>query len=73
MIPLLGGKVGVPRGNSGAKTIFECADCTFGAVVAVGVRGNKLEVNVILAEGFLHGVGALVVEYVESGGRTVLL
>ena len=72
-IPLLGGKVGVPRGDSGAKVIFECADCTFGGVVEVGVRGNKLEVNVVLSEGFLHGVGALVVKDVESGGCTMLL
>ena len=48
--------------------IFECADCTFDGVAAVGVRGNKLEVKVILAESFLHGVVALVLEDVESGG-----
>ena len=53
--------------------IFECADRTFGGVAEVGVRGNKLEANVEFAEGFLHDVGALVVEYVESGGCTVLL
>ena len=40
---------------------------------AVGVRGKNMEVNVVLAEGFLNGVGALVVEDVESGGCTVLL
>ena len=39
----------------------------------MGVWGNKLEVNVVLTEGFLHGVGALVVKDVESGGFTVLL
>ena len=48
--------------------IFEYADCTFVGVAAVGVRGNNLEVNVVLAEGFLHSVGALIVEDVESGG-----
>ena len=58
----MGGKVGVARGESGAKIIFECGDRTFGGVATVGVRGNELEVNVVLAEGFLHGVGALVVE-----------
>ena len=73
MILLLGGKVGVARGESRSKMIFECADCTFGGVAAVGVQGNKLEVNVVLAEGFLNGVGALVVEDVESGVCTVLL
>ena len=41
--------------------------------MAVGVRKNNLEVNDVLAEGFLHGVGALVVEDVDSGGCTVLL
>ena len=53
--------------------IFECAACTFGGVAEVGVRGNKLEVKVVLTEGFLHGAGALVVEDVESGGCNVLL
>ena len=72
-IPFLGGEVGVARGDSGAEMIFEDADRTFGGVATVGVRGNELEVNVVLAEGFLHGVGALVVEDVESGGCTVLL
>ena len=72
-IPFLGGKVGVVGGESGAKMIFECADRKFGGVAAVGVWGNKLEVNVLLAEGFLHGVGALVVKDVKSGGCTVLL
>ena len=72
-IPFLGGKVGVARGESGAKIMFECADCTFGGVAEVGVRWNNLEVNVVLAEGFLHGVGALVVKDVEGGGCTVLL
>ena len=73
MIPFLGGKFGVARGESGAKMIFECADCTFGGVAAVGVRGKNLEVNVVLAEGFLHGVGALIVEDADSGGCTLLL
>ena len=39
----------------------------------VGVRGNKLEANVVIAEGFMHGMGALVVKDVESGGCSVLL
>ena len=72
-IPFLGGKVWVARGNSGANIIFECVDSTFGGVAAVGVQGKNLEVNVVLAEGFLHGVGALVVNDMESGGCTVLL
>ena len=72
MVPFLGGKVGVTRGKSGAKMIFKCVDCTFGGVAAVGVRGKNLEINVVLAEGFLYGVGALVVEDVESGVCNVL-
>ena len=72
-IPFLGGKVKVARGESGAKMIFECAYRTFGGVVAVSVRGNKLEVNVVLAEGFLRVVGALVVKDVYIGGCTALL
>ena len=69
----MGGKVVVARGKPSAKMVFECADRTFGGVVAVGIRGNKLEVNGVLTEGFLHGMGALVVKDVESGGCTVLL
>ena len=72
-IPFLGWKFGVLGGESGAKMIFECADCTFGSVAVVGLWNNNLEVNVLLAEGFMHGVGELVVEDVESGGCTVLL
>ena len=41
-IPFLGGKVGVARGKSSAKIIFECADCTFGGVAVVGVQGDNL-------------------------------
>ena len=33
----------------------------------MGVKGNKLEVNIVLAEGFLYGVGSFVIEGVESG------
>ena len=71
-IPLLGKKVRVARGEYGAKMFLEYVDCTISGLVAVGVQGNKLEVNIVLAEGFLHGVGALAVEDVESGGCTVL-
>ena len=47
VIPICGGKVRVAIGESGAKIIFECVDRMFGGIVAVGVRGNKLEVNVV--------------------------
>ena len=72
-VPFLGGEVGVARGESSANMIFECADRTFGGVAAVVIWGEKLEVNVVLAEGLLHFTGSLVVEDVESGGCTVLL
>ena len=68
----MGEKIGVERSKSGAKIIFECADRTFGGVAAVCVQGDKLEVNVVFAEGFLNFVGALVVEDVESGVCTML-
>ena len=71
--PFLGGKVGVARGESGAKMIFECEYRTFGGVAAVGVRGDKLEINGVLAEGFMYGVGALIAKDLESAGCTVLL
>ena len=72
-VPLLGGEVGVSRGKSSAKMIFECADCTFEGVAAVGIWEENLEVDVVLAEGFLNDTGELIVEDVESGVCTVLL
>ena len=69
----MGGKLRVARSESGAKVILECGDCTFCGIAAVGVRGNKFEVNVLFAECFLHGVGALVVKDEESGGCTLLV
>ena len=71
-IPFLGGKARVARSVSGAKVIFECADCTFCGVAALIVRRETLEVNVVFAEDFLHGVGALVVKDMEIGGCNML-
>ena len=73
MFPFLGCEVGVTRGEFSAKVILECANCTFGSVAAMCIWGDKLEVDIVFAEGFLHGTGAFVVEDVESGSRTVLL
>ena len=61
-VPYLGGEVGVSRGEASAEIIFECADCSFGGVALVCIWEYKLEVDVILEEGFLNGTGALVVE-----------
>ena len=72
-IPFLRWKVRVARSESGVKVIFEYADRTFGIVVAVGVRGDKLEFNVVYAEELFHCVGALVVEEVESEGCIILM
>ena len=46
------GKLGFARSESDAKMIFECADHTFGGVAAVSVQGERLEVNIVFAEGF---------------------
>ena len=72
-VPFLGGEFGVTRGKSSSKVIIECVNCTFGGVAAVCISGDKLEVDILFAEGFLHGTGALFVADVESGSRTVLL
>ena len=72
-VPLLGGEVGFARGESSATVIIECRNRTFGGVAAMCIWGDKLEVNIVFAEGFLHYTGAIVVEDVESGIRTVLL
>ena len=73
MVPFLGWEVGVTRGQYSAKVILEGANCTFGGVAAMGIWGDKLEVDILFAEGVLHGSGAFVVKDVESGSRSVLL
>ena len=72
-VPLFRGKFGVPICESSANFILECVNFTFGGVAAMCIWGDKLEVDIVFAEGFLHGTGALVVEDVEGGIRTVLL
>ena len=52
--------------------ILECVNRTFGGVASMYIWGDKLEVDVVFEEGFLHGDGSLVVEDVESGSRTML-
>ena len=52
--------------------VLECANRTFGSVAEMCIRGDKLKVDIVFAEGFLHGTGKFVVKDVESGGRTVL-
>ena len=52
--------------------IVECADRTFGGVAEVSVWRDKLEINFVFVEGFLHCVGALVVEVVERRRCTML-
>ena len=71
-ILFLGGKVRIVRSEFGAKTIFECVNHTFCGIAEGGVQGDKLKVNVVFGERFLHGVGALIVEDVDSGVYTVL-
>ena len=68
----MGGEVGVARGKSSAKLILECVNRTFGGVAEMCIWGYKLEVDIVLAEGFLHGTGAFFVKDVEIGSLTVL-
>ena len=48
----MGGKVRVATSDYGAKVIFECADATFGGVVAVGVRGTSWKSTLYLQKDF---------------------
>ena len=68
----MGGEVGVARGESIAQMILECANHTFSGVAEMCIWGEKLEIDIVFAEGFLHCTGALVVEDVEIWSRTVL-
>ena len=60
-VPFLGGEVGVARGESNARMVFECADYTFGGTAEVYIWGGKLEVDFVLVKGFLHGTVAFIV------------
>ena len=71
--PLLGWEVGVTRGQSSAEVILEGVNCTFGGVAAMGIWGDKLEFDIVFAEGALHSSGEFVVKDVESGSCAVLL
>ena len=53
--------------------ILEGVDRTFGGVAAMGIWWDKLEVDIVFAEGILHSAGAFFVEDVESRSRAVLL
>ena len=68
----MGWEVGVTRGQSSAQVILEGANCTFGSIAAMGIWGDKLEVDIIFAEGVLYGAGEFVVDDVDSGSRAVL-
>ena len=72
-VPFLGWEVGVTRGQSSTEGILEGANCTFGGVAAMGIWGDKLEVDIVFAEGALHSAGAFVVKDVDSGSCAVLL
>ena len=53
--------------------ILEGSNCTFGGVAAMDIWGDKLEVDILFAEGALHSAGAFIVKDVESGSCDVLL
>ena len=71
-VPLFGWEVGVTRGQSSAKVIIEGTNCTFGGVAVMDIWGDKLEVDILFADGALHSAGLFVVKDVESGFCTVL-
>ena len=47
--------------------ILESANCTFGGVVAMVIRGVKLEVDILFVKGVLHSAGTFIVKDVVSG------
>ena len=69
----MGWEVGITRGQYSAKVILEGENCTFRGVAAMGIWGDKLKVDIVFAEGVLHGAGAFVVKDVESGSCAVVL
>ena len=69
----MGWEVGFTRGESNAKVILEGVNGTFGGVAAMGIWGDKFEVDIVFAEGVLHGAGVFIVKNMESERRAVLL
>ena len=47
--------------------ILEGVDRTFGGVAAMGIWWDKLEVDIVFAEGILHSAGAFFVAGVGDG------
>ena len=52
--------------------MIEGANCTFGGVAEMGIRGGELEVDIVFAEIALHSAGTSVVKDVESGICAIL-
>ena len=47
--------------------VFERSDGTFGSIAMVDAWGCKLEVNIVLLQELLGGVGTFIVESLELG------
>jgi hypothetical protein len=64
-IPFSQGELGITGGETWAQMVLPCLNCSFGGVSSVHVWRDALEVDVVLFEGSLEFVGALIVEDVE--------
>ena len=65
--PMLSGKVGIGGCQGCNKMVFERSDGTFGSIATVDAWGCKLEVNIVLLQELLEGVGTFIVESLELG------
>ena len=72
-IPFGEWEFGIAGGETRAEMIFPCLNGAFGGVSTVAVRRDALEIDVVLFEGFLEFIGALVVKDVKFGCEAVVL
>ena len=68
------GELGVTGGETGAEVVLPGLNCAFGSIASVDMWWDALEGDVVLFEGLLEFVGALlIVKDVEFWGISVRL
>ena len=71
-VPEMKREVLVNTTQASDEVILEGSDGTFGGIAAMDAGGSKLEVNVLMAEKLLQGLGTFIVkalqERLEAGG-----
>jgi hypothetical protein len=73
-VPFGKGELWITGGETGAEVVLPGLDCSFGGISSVDMWWDALEGDVVLFEGLLEFVGALlIVKDVEFWGKSVRL